>query len=235
VSTGPHTRLGRGRSLAQPDFADDDGRPDERVRALLSGDSSDLQVARALRGDRLLTSVVAVLDEHDAAGGDKDSHMAVVSMINDRGEHGLLAFSGTDSLAMWNPDARPMPASGRDVALAALEARSAALVIDVQGPARRVLAGTALKVLADQLDIEVINALVQSALSGLTADGWADIVVEDAREDGPVDVAVRFRSSVGRHPDGRTVDELARQAAAILSERADLNTLVPGGLGVVAS
>ncbi len=110
-------------------------------------------IARALREERLLAGVVAVLDELDEAGGDKDSHMAVVSMVNERGEKGLLAFTGVDSLAGWNPQARPVPSLGRDVARSALDDGATAVVIDVAGPQSVVLTGHVLEALADQLDL----------------------------------------------------------------------------------
>jgi hypothetical protein len=231
VSTGPHTSRGGGRSLAEPAFAGDDGRPDEAVRAVLGqSELSDLHVARYLRCVRLLTSVVAVLDDHD--GADKDSHMAVVSMVNERGERGLLAFTGTDSLAAWSADARPMPSWGRDVALAALEDGAVAVVIDVQGPSRRVLTGTSLSVLADQLDLPAVEAAVQRALAGLVSDGRVVVGVEDHRRQGLVDVLVTVSARIGGHPDGQAAEVIARQAAEILAGRADLRELVPGGIGI---
>jgi hypothetical protein len=238
VSTGPHTTHGGGRSLAEPAFAGDDGRPDEVVRAVLGqSELSDLHVARYLRGVRLLTSIVAVLDEVDHDGSDKDSHMAVVSMVNERGERGLLAFTGTDSLAAWSADARPMPSWGRDVALAALEDGATAVVIDVQGPSRRVLTGTSLSVLADQLDLPVVAAAVQRALAGLGSDGQrVDVRVEDDRPQGLVDVLVTVTARPTGHPDlhqdGCTAAAVARQAAEILAGRPDLRELVPGGIGI---
>ena len=145
------------------------------VAAAADGRIPHEAAARALRGARLLATVAAVLDAVDENGGDKDSHMAVVSMVNERGERGLLAFTGTDSLSAWSADGRPVPAFGRDMARAALEEGAQALVVDVAGPARLALTGTALAALADELDLPTVSALVHAALAGLTADGWADV------------------------------------------------------------
>jgi len=60
--------------------------------------------------------------------------MALVSLINEHGERGLLAFTGIDALQAWNPDARPVPAQAVEIARAALEDGAAALVVDVAGP-----------------------------------------------------------------------------------------------------
>jgi hypothetical protein len=228
--------LGRGRSLASPQFAGDDGAASASVRHLLATVADPLVIARALREERLLASVVAVLDELDEAGGDKDSHMAVVSMLNASGEKGLLVFTGVDSMARWNPQARPVPSWGRDVARSALDDGASAVVLDVAGPQPLVLTGPALDVLADQLDLPRVAALVQAALAPLTADGWAEVEVFDARPmDAGVDVIVQVSAPSGGHPDGRLPADLARQAADVISARADIHRLVLGGLGVTAA
>jgi hypothetical protein len=225
--------LGRGRSLAAPQFGGDDGAARSTVRDLLASTEEAWVVARALRNERLLASVVAVLDGVDESGGDKDSHMAVVSMVNERGEKGLLAFSGTDSLAAWDAQARPVPTLGRDVARAALDDGATAVVIDVAGPVRRVINGAALAVLADPLDLPAATALLQAALAPLTADGWVDVEVVDARSsDAGVDVIIQVTTPAGGHPDGRLPTDLAGQAAAVIAARSDIHAAVPGGIGV---
>lgn len=132
--------LGRGRSLAGPAFPDDDGSADPELRKLLGGGcDSEEQMLRALASSRLLVPVMAMADEIAEDGTDKSSHMAVVSMVNAAGEKGLLAFTGLDSMAAWNPEARPVPVPARAAAEAALADGAQALVIDVAGPARVVL------------------------------------------------------------------------------------------------
>lgn len=114
-------------------YRDDDGSPDPAVRAVLAtGDGN--AIALALAGSRLLVAVVARVDSLAPDGGDKDSHMALVSLVNERGERGLLAFTGIDALRAWNPDARPVPAGAADIARAALDDGAAAVVVDVAGP-----------------------------------------------------------------------------------------------------
>lgn len=232
--------LGRGRHLAEPQFPDDDGAADPWVREVLAaaarGQLDADAVARALRGARLLATVSAVLDAVDENGGDKDSHMAVVSMVNERGEKGLLAFTGTDSLTAWSAEGRPVPAYGRDLARAAVDDGAHAVVVDVAGPARVVVSGRALAVLVDDLDLPKVTALVHAAVAPLTADGWVDVAVVDGRTDGQaVDVIVLISAAGGGHPDGRLLPDLARQAAAILQARADIQSLVPGGIGVAVA
>lgn len=147
--------FGQGRSLASPQFADDDGSADPILRQAISLGAQQVTAELArdltlelLMESRLLVAVVAVLDELDEAGGDKDSHMSVVSMINPNGERGLLAFTGLDSMARWDPKARPVPVSGPDCARAALESSANAVVIDVMGPVRHVVTDQRLAFLA---------------------------------------------------------------------------------------
>ncbi|MDD2858864.1 MAG: SseB family protein [Candidatus Nanopelagicales bacterium] len=147
--------LGRGRHLATPQFAGDEGSADLALREAIAagpqllddGLARDL-VLELLMDSRLLVAVVAVLDAVDEHGGDKDSHMTVVSMISPGGERGLLAFTGVDSMASWDPAARPVPVTGPDAARAALESEATAIVIDVMGPARHVVTGERLAFLA---------------------------------------------------------------------------------------
>lgn len=132
--------LGRGRSLVGPAFPGDDGRADPELRALLGGGcGSQEEMLRALAQSRLLVAVMAVAEEIAEDGSDKSSHMAVVSMVNAQGEKGLLAFTGLDSMAVWNPHARPVPVPARAAAEAALADGAQALVIDVAGPSRLVI------------------------------------------------------------------------------------------------
>lgn len=139
-------QLGRGRTLAEPAYPHDDGAPDPALRQAIADNAPDLP--SRLRACRLLIAVVAVLDELDEHGGDKESHMAVVSMVNAAGDKGLLAFTGLDALHAWDPSARPVPVPGAKAAQAALEDDATALVIDVCGPVRHVVQGAELLGLA---------------------------------------------------------------------------------------
>jgi len=227
---------GDGRRLAAAAFPDDDGKADPALRALMRNARSTqdlIAISRSLRDVRLLATVVAVLDSVGDDGTEKDSHMAVVSMVNDAGDKGLLAFTGVDSLSEWNPEARPVPAWGRDVARGAVDDGASAVIIDVAGPQRIVLEGLLLDVLADQLDLTRLDAQVQAALAPLTADGWLDAHVVDVREEqAEVDVVVRLVAVGSGHPDGRLLTDLAQQAAGILGSRPEFQKLAPGGIGV---
>lgn len=132
-------------------YTDDSGAADQHLRDVLaSGDAQ--RIVSQLADARLLVAVVARLDSVDENGADKDSHMALVSMVNQRGERGLLAFTGVDSLACWDPQARPVPASGAQVAQAALAEGAQAVVIDVAGPQQVVLTDEVLRQVAGTPD-----------------------------------------------------------------------------------
>ena len=74
--------------------------------------------------------------EHDEAGlaHDKTSDMATVLMRGRDGRTALLAFTGSDALRRWDPEARPVPVPARRAAEAAVQDGAEALVVDVAGP-----------------------------------------------------------------------------------------------------
>ncbi len=142
--------------------------------------------------------------------------MAVVSMVNERGERGLLAFTGVDSLSAWNPEARPVPAVGRDIARSAKAEGAAAVIVDVVGPSTAVFAARDLDVLADLLDLPAVTRAVQELLG--------EVRVHDARSaSDDADVLVEVAA------------ELVSPAARALAADPDILRLVPGGIGVIAA
>jgi hypothetical protein len=161
-------------------FQGDTGEADLRLRALL-GDpesyASQREIVGRLQDGRLLIPVVANLDEKDASGADKHSHMATVTITNELGHKALVCFTGVDSVALWRADARPIPVAGVEAAQAALQEDCHALLIDIAGPNQYALAGTGLWALAaggpwrhPLEEPEVVGslqaALAESGLSG---------------------------------------------------------------------
>lgn len=139
---------GQGRRIETPDaFAGDDGRADPRWAPAYA---DPVAVEALLRsGVRLLVPIVSVLDEVDAqTGADKSSHMASVSLVQPDGRRGLLAFTGTESLARWDPAARPVPVTSHQVAAAALEEGADGVLVDIAGPVRFAIDGEFLAELA---------------------------------------------------------------------------------------
>lgn len=150
---------GRGRYLQAPAVPDDDGAVDPALAAALAAydrDDDDLDrycdVLALLAEGRLLVPVVAVLGESetDAAGlvHDKSSDMAAVLLTGADGRRALLAFTGLETMARWDPQARPVPVTAALAALSAVQEEAAALLVDVAGPVRFVVQGDDLTALA---------------------------------------------------------------------------------------
>ncbi|WP_249666069.1 SseB family protein [Nocardioides faecalis] len=141
------------RRLQGSEYVDDDGSPDPALRTALAGYDAGTTpypaVLAALAESRLVVPVVAILGEtgEGAAGADgaalvtdKSSDMAAVLLTGADGRMALLAFSGIDSLAAWDPQARPVPVAAPLAAATAVQEGAAALVVDVAGPHQLVLA-----------------------------------------------------------------------------------------------
>lgn len=160
-------------------FQGDSGAADPRLRELI-GDpetyAAQRELVDRLAQGRLLIPVVANLDEKDADGGDKHSHMATVTITDTQGHKALMTFTGVDSVALWRADARPIPVAGVEAAQAALQEGCDALLIDIAGPTRYALGGTGLWALAaggpwrhPLEEPEVVQALEEAlGSSGLT-------------------------------------------------------------------
>lgn len=190
-----HLRFG-GLDVPEPEFADDDGSPDPHLADVLAAyerdEAVDRDVVAALVGRRLMVPLVAVLDESDGQPlpGEKDSHMATVSMVADDGRRGLLAFTSVAAMSAWDPSARGIPASAAKVAAAARDEGAVAVLLDVGGPVRfallgaaldAVVAGTALPLPFDDPDVRTAVVEVLEAVPGLRR---ADLQPAPAGPDG---------------------------------------------------
>ena len=138
-----------GARLQEVAFPDDAGQASDELAAALTAYSADPSaftgVIRALQSARLLVPVVALLGEveYDDKGlaHDKSSDMAAVLIENPAGERALLAFTCTEALQAWNPEARPVPVPTAGAAQSAIQDNAVALLIDVAGPVRAVVTG----------------------------------------------------------------------------------------------
>lgn len=144
------------RQLLAPAFPDDTGEVDPGLAAALDRLARDAarfpEALAALQDARVLVPVVAVLGEveidHAGLARDKSADMAAVLLTGADGRLALLGFSCTDTLAAWDPEARPVPVTARVAATAAIQEGAAALVLDVAGPVRLVIEGEHLRALA---------------------------------------------------------------------------------------
>jgi SseB protein N-terminal domain len=185
-------------------FRGDRGGADPLVAAALAayqaGQGSEQAALSALATARLLVPVVATLAEgSEPARGDKDSEMALPTLIGRDGRPALLAFTGLDALARWRQDARPVPAESDRVWRAAV-AEGCAVVIDVAGPVPIAVEGARLAALAAGRPVPPahedpdIRAEVAAAVAG--EPGVTEFALAAGRQDG-TDLTVTLRLAAG--------------------------------------
>ncbi len=112
---------------------DDGSCPPLIAQALTSGLA--LAVAAAVRQERLLVPVVrapeGALRQDDADPCGTGEAMASVTFLAADGRQALLAFSSISTLKEWDPEARPLPQRGVEIAASALAGGMDALIIDI--------------------------------------------------------------------------------------------------------
>lgn len=144
------------KNIPDSGFSDDDGSADAGLSAALAAWTEDRTavgpVLEALKGARLLVPVVAVLGEveEDENGlrREKTSDMAVPT-LKAGGRTALPAFTSTDSLALWDPAARPVAVPLHQALQAAAHEKADTVVLDLAGPVPFELTGPALLALAE--------------------------------------------------------------------------------------
>lgn len=201
---GPHNRssippIGSGtvanKNIPDSGYSDDDGSADPRLSAALAAWAEDRTavgpVLAALKDARLLVPVVAVLGdaEEDENGlrREKTSDMAVPTLKAGR-RTALPAFTSTDSLARWDPAARPVAVPLHQALQAAAHEKADTVVLDLSGPVPFELTGPALLALAE---------------GRTTADPLADpAVIEAVRTAVAAEPAVRRAHLGPGHTDG---------------------------------
>ncbi len=177
----------------------------DRFRA---GEASADAVVDALRHARLLIPLVAQLGETGvtAAGHlvDKSQELAIVTVEGPDGRTVLPVFSSVQAMQRWNPKARPVPADGARVALAAASEETDLVVLDPLSETEFVIRRPALWAIAQSqpwlpahLDPEVFAAFSASIGSEL---GVHDVSLRsgdpDARLAGE-DLVVRLELAQG--------------------------------------
>ena len=174
-----------GHILTPTGFEGDDGTAEPALIAALAAarrDEAALYPAyAALSGRRVLVPVVAVLGESEAAETvgpdgqvlrrDKDSDMALITLVAGDGVKALPAFTSVRALAEWAagagyPQARPIPVAVETAAAAALQEQAAVLLLDLGGPGQFEISGSALRAFAQgraplppAIDPEVMDAI----------------------------------------------------------------------------
>lgn len=210
--------------------AGDSGAADPAVRAALAayadGTGTEHAALTALAAARLLVPVVAVPAGIDASGAEKETDMALPTLIGSDGRPAIIAFTGADSLRRWQDGARPVPVPARRVWAAALS-EAGAVVIDVAGPVPMVVEGARLTALAngeppppphEDPDIRAEIAAVTSDFTLAPGGPEADLAVTLATADmarareTARSIAIRLASRLRRGIEVRT--SLSRTSAA---------------------
>ena len=131
--------------------AGDTGEADPAVTAILAayaaGEATEHAALTAVAASRLLVPVVAVLAAANEDGTEKETEMALPTLIGNDGRAAVIAFTGTDTLVKWRQDARPVPVPGPRL-WAAARTEADAVVIDIAGPVPLVVEGARLAALA---------------------------------------------------------------------------------------
>ena len=129
-----------GRELSASGFEADTGRGDERLRAAAQAVAEDptpeheQQLMDRVAAARWLVPIVAVPVDTEIHGGmrvEGHAEMAAVTLTGRDGESALPVFSGIDSLAAWDPQARPVPMTSDRAAQAAVSEGCATMLLDL--------------------------------------------------------------------------------------------------------
>jgi hypothetical protein len=167
-----------GRHFDDNAFAADDGKAPEKLiealRRFRSRELGEADVVDALRASRLLIPLVARLGEVGTGEHghpvDKSAELAIVTVAGPDGRNVLPAFSSTHAMSEWNPKARPVPADGARVALAAASENTELVVLDPTSATEFAIRRPALWAIAQSkpwipsyLDSSVLDAFLASA------------------------------------------------------------------------
>lgn len=168
-----------GRSLGENPHANDDGSADlgliESLKKFRAGSNEVADVIQALINARLLVPLVANLGasgqgEHGLKV-DKSADLSIVTVQAPDGQSALPVFSSVNSMALWNPTARPVPNNTRSIALAAASEGNTRLVLDPMSDTEFVLRRPAIAAIAQGLSWQppeknsTVLQIVQEAIS----------------------------------------------------------------------
>jgi len=132
--------------------AGDTGDADPAVSAALAayaaGAAAEHAVLTAVAASRLLVPVVAVLAEAHADGTEKETEMALPTLVGNDGRKAVIAFTSADTVRRWRADARPVPVPAPRLWPAVAAEHADAVVIDVAGPVPLIVEGARLRALA---------------------------------------------------------------------------------------
>ncbi|NYI04019.1 SseB family protein [Allostreptomyces psammosilenae] len=239
------------KNIPDPGFAGDSGSADPQLVAALDryrdapGEPARrAEVFSALAAARLLVPVVALLGEAetgpDGLRREKTSDMAVPTIQAPDGRRALPAFTSTEALARWRPDARPVPVPAARAAQAAYGEQADTLLIDLAGPVPVQLTGAELLALAegrgsaDPAADPGVTAALRTLLAGEPAVRRAVLVPGEPGSPTDATLGVELDPALAAEEMVGTVRRLAEALAQAPALRArlvrglDLAVLEPG-------
>jgi hypothetical protein len=243
-----------GRILQPTGFEGDDGSAEPALIAALAAARRDeaaiYPAYAALTGRRVLVPVVAVLGESEAAETvgpdgralrrDKDSDMALITLVAGDGIKALPAFTSVRSLAEWAadagyPQARPIPVAVETAAAAALQEQAAVLLLDLGGPGQFEISGSALRAFAQgrtplppAIDPEVMEA-IKRVLAGVPEVAHA---LESARLGQAAEDVTVLALGLVAGTDAASLDKPLRLVAERIAADPLLRDRLSGGLQI---
>jgi hypothetical protein len=127
-----------GRAFTTNPTPDDDGTAPPKLMAVITnfhqGDATEVDVVDVIRESRLLIPLLAKAGETTTTDTgltvDKTQELSIVTVTGPDGRAVLPVFSSVEAMSTWNPDARPVPAAGTRVALAAASEKTDLVIID---------------------------------------------------------------------------------------------------------
>jgi hypothetical protein len=156
--------------------AGDTGGADPAVTAILAayaaGQAAETAVLAAVGTARLLVPVVAVLAEANDDGTEKETEMALPTLIGNDGRKAVIAFTGTRTITRWRADARPVPVPAPRLWPAVAAEQADAVVLDVAGPVPLVIEGARLRALAaaEPVPLPHQDPDIRAAVAAVAAD-----------------------------------------------------------------
>jgi len=228
-----------GRSFTANPAAGDDGSADvallDALNGFRAGTAGPEAVVEAVRAARLLIPLLAHAGDigttPDGHVVDKTQELSIVTVAGPDGRKVLPAFTSVQTLAAWNPQARPVPAAGPRVALAAASEQTELVVIDPASPTEFVLRRPAVYALAtgEAWVPPHRDPAVQRAFDAAVADepdalGVELIPADPAQRLQAAELAVRLRLRSGL--DQQQLEQLT----ARLSERWAASAAIANGV-----
>ncbi len=218
------------RRLPEPDGAGDTGQADPVLVAAIVAHAADAgrlpDVLAALHVARVLTPVVAIAGEPevgaDGLRSGSSAEVAVPILTGEDGRRALPAFTSLETLARFDPAARPVPVPGARAAAVALAEHAEVLVIDVAGPQTSVLELPELRALTEgrgrvpAYDDDALADTLGELVAGALGDGDGHAVRRPARA-----VLVPAAGADARLllPVAAGVEAAGSAAAALVAER----------------